>query len=320
MKKYIKMIFLTLIISSVILPSSELKVYKKTIDKSLLDRDFNDLNGNNFWDPGENLIFDDSKYRYVTVGGSITEIIFNLGLGSLVVAVDQSSTFPENVKNLPQVGYHRFISSEGVLSMMPNKIFATTDMGPPKAVSEIKNSGVDIEIYKAPKKIEDVINIVSLISNAMDMEVYGDIINNQILDLRDNIKAKSSNYKKTPKMAFFMNPSIGSYNAAGSGTAADYLIELIGGKNVFANDFNRYKKVDKEQILNYNPDIILVASHSGSEKASLHFLKANEFKFLTCVNNSNVIDISMSDLTMGPSFISNALLIMEKFKIDYKEK
>ena len=42
-----------------------------------------------------------------------------------VWAVDQSSTIPKKVKDLPQVGYIRSISSEGILSMFPTKILTS---------------------------------------------------------------------------------------------------------------------------------------------------------------------------------------------------
>ena len=53
--------------------------------------------------------------RIVTNGGSITEIVFALGSGKSVVAVDWSSNIPSKVKELPQVGYVRQLSSEGIL-------------------------------------------------------------------------------------------------------------------------------------------------------------------------------------------------------------
>ena len=114
-----------------------------------------------------------------------------------------------------------------------------------------------------------------------------------------------------------MNPSAGSYNAAGSGTIADNLMNLIGGDNVFANDFKRYQKVDKEQIIKYNPDIILVASHYPGQRVSDHFTEAEEFRSLNAVKHNNVIDITMSNLTMGPSFLDGVVTIIDRVNIDW---
>ena len=279
---------------------------------------FKDSNNNGKWDPGEDLINIYKNDKLVTIGGSVTEVVFQLGLGGLVIAVDQSSTFPARVKDLPQVGYHRYISSEGVLSMMPTKIIATTDMGPAVAVEQIKNSGVNVQIYNSPNSIDDIIKLIDKIAMLFNVEEQADIVKARISSIKDVIDRKASNYKSKPKMAFFMNPATGSYSAAGAGTNANYLIDFLGGVNVFSKDFDRYQKVNKEQILKYNPDIILVASYSPAEKASLHFMDGDEFKSLKCVKEKNVIDITMSDLTMGPSFAPNALSIIKKVSIDKK--
>ena len=63
----------------------------------------------------------DAATRIVTVGGAATEIVFALERGDDVVGVDLSSTFPESVRDLPQVGYVRSISAEGVLALEPKE-------------------------------------------------------------------------------------------------------------------------------------------------------------------------------------------------------
>ena len=73
---------------------------------------------------------------------------------------------------------------------------------------------------------------------------------------------------------------------------------------------------NKEEILKYDPDIILVASHYPGQKSSSHFTEDPIFKSLSCIKKKNVINISMSDLTMGPSFVSNALSIAKRVNID----
>ena len=58
--------------------------------------------------------------RIVCVSKHLTEMVFALGKGHNVVAVDLSSTFPDSAKLLPTVGYHRLLSAEGIISMKPD--------------------------------------------------------------------------------------------------------------------------------------------------------------------------------------------------------
>ena len=282
-----------------------------------IDRDFQDSNSNGQWDPGEHLSKSSKQDKFITIGGAVTEIIFELGFGNSVIAVDQSSTFPPEVKKLPEIGYIRMISSERVLSKFPKKVFTTKDMAPKTAVKQLKESPIDFKIYDSPKTIEGTFELIDQLSVELEVADLGNII-------KDNIKADikkinniSSKLKKAPKIVFFMNPSAGSYVAAGAGTSANYFIELIGGVNIFSEDFKSYQKVSKETIFIENPDIILVASHNSEESPTMHFT-SSEFKILKSVKNNNIIEISMSDLTMGTSFASNALSIVNK--INYESK
>ena len=68
--------------------------------------------------------------RIVSVGGSVTETIAALGALDRVVARDTTSSWPEEVEALPDVGYVRRLSPEGVLSVAPDLILAEEGAGP----------------------------------------------------------------------------------------------------------------------------------------------------------------------------------------------
>ena len=61
-------------------------------------------------------------HNIITIGGPVTETVFALGEGDRVVARDTTSLYPEEVNALPDVGYMRQLSAEGVLSLGPDLI------------------------------------------------------------------------------------------------------------------------------------------------------------------------------------------------------
>jgi len=267
-----------------------------------------------------NIFFCSKKDRIITIGGCVTETVFKLGKGNLVIAVDQSSTTPSEVKDLPQVGYIRAIASEGILSMIPSRILTTTDMGPVKVIEQIKNSGVDLEIFKSPHNYDEILDLIDNISSILNTKDEAKNIKDEINLKKDNIDKIKDNYTHTPQIAFFMSPAAKSYNAAGSGTRADYLIDFIGGENIFQNKFNRYKKVTSEEIINLNPDIILIGSISSSNtKTNLIFSSKSEFKDISAVKNNKIFYIDMGKyLSFGPSFADNALDLITIIDVEKK--
>ena len=64
--------------------------------------------------------------RVVTLGGSVTEIVYGLGQGARLVGDDQSSLYPPEARRLPSVGYYRAVPVEGVLSLKPDLVLASS--------------------------------------------------------------------------------------------------------------------------------------------------------------------------------------------------
>ena len=236
------------------------------------------------------LLYSNSNDKIITIGGCVTEIVFDLGLGRNVIAVDQSSTSPLKVKELPQVGYIRAISSEGVLSMFPDIILTTTDIGPPNALEQIKKSGIEVHVFKSPHSFDDILSLISQISTLLNVEPEGKKLIKELSLIAKKTKEIKDEYSYSPKIAFFMNPSDGSYSAAGSRTRADYLIEFIGGINVFSDQFQRYKKVSKEAIVAVDPDFILIGSTMNliSNESESIFESSVEFQSLKSVHSKNI--------------------------------
>src|SRR4051812_12619642 len=80
--------------------------------------------------------------RLVSIGGSLTEIIYALGEERHLVARDTTATYPEAATKLPDVGYMRALSAEGVLSVNPSAILVVEGSGPADALAVLSKAGV----------------------------------------------------------------------------------------------------------------------------------------------------------------------------------
>ena len=250
--------------------------------------------------------------RVITIGGCVTETVFALEMGQNVVAVDISSSIPNKVTQLPQVGYIRGISTEGILSMNPDKILTTTEMGPPKVVQQLKDAGINLKIFNAPKNYDDILSLIDDVATFLDVSKKGEQLKSELIELNNQINELKLD---KPKIVFFMSPALGSYNAAGSGTRADYLINYIGGENIFTNDFKRYTKVSKEDIIKYNPDIILTGYVRELNKKEVVdiFKNSDEFQSVSAIKNNQLYGVNVGEvLNFGPSFVNTSLNLIKK--------
>ncbi|WP_339546104.1 heme/hemin ABC transporter substrate-binding protein [Pseudomonas sp. RA_35y_Pfl2_P32] len=87
--------------------------------------------------------------RWVSAGGALSEWVSALGAQAKLVGVDTTSQHPESLKALPSIGYQRQLSAEGILSLRPQILIGTEEMGPPPVLSQIRSAGVQVELFSA---------------------------------------------------------------------------------------------------------------------------------------------------------------------------
>ena len=101
-----------------------------------------------------------AQERVISAGGTLTEIIYALGKQSTLVAVDQSSMYPQQATQLPQVGYYRDLAAEGVLSMRPTTLLALEGAGRSQALKQIEATGVKLIHYKKPTSVNELLELI----------------------------------------------------------------------------------------------------------------------------------------------------------------
>lgn len=94
--------------------------------------------------------------RLVTISGAITEVVYALGAEAQLVGTDTTSLYPAAAQKTPKVGYLRQLSAEGVLSLKPDAIIATTEAGPPVVLDQLRSAGVKVELVKSEYTWDDV--------------------------------------------------------------------------------------------------------------------------------------------------------------------
>src|SRR5215813_1798963 len=85
--------------------------------------------------------------RIVCLSKHLTEMVFALGKGHDIVAVDLSSTYPDSAKLLKTVGYHRALSPESIIAMDPDLVIHSNDIGPDNVLPQITKAGLNIKAF-----------------------------------------------------------------------------------------------------------------------------------------------------------------------------
>ncbi len=211
--------------------------------------------------------------RVVSLGGDVTEIVFALGKGNDVIAVDVTSVHPAAAARLPKVGYVRALSAEGILAMKPDLILASGDAGPAETLAQLEAAGIPLVTLPKDHTLEGIQRKIQTIAATFDATAEGEKLA-ATFDA-DRRQAEATAREGTAvSAAYVMARSDGALIAAGRGTAADAMLAAAGLENVFA-DAEGYKPVSGESLLERNPAVIItgertVQSIGGMEKFKAH--------------------------------------------------
>ncbi|MDP1977199.1 hemin ABC transporter substrate-binding protein [Undibacterium sp.] len=204
------------------------------------------------------------KQRIISVGGAITEIIFALNANNDLVAVDTTSNFPESVQKLPNVGYARALSAEGVLALAPTQIIASEDAGPPAVIRQLSSSGIPLAVLPAHHKFEGVLDRIRQIGELTGTQAQAATLmqglQKEWAKVRTPIEQRKS---KVPKAVFILAHAPNQIMVAGRETAAHAVLEYAGASNALTaanggNGFSGYKPLTPEAMIAAQPDIIVV--------------------------------------------------------------
>ena len=258
----------------------------------------------------------DDSSRVTIAGGSLTEIVYLLEQEHKLVAVDITSNFPEEAKQLPSIGYVRALSAEGVLSLSPSLILGEDDTGPPTVMEQLSRVGIQIEIIPEEnstdgiiKKVKCVAEILGVDKNTKDKTLA--ILNADAKELK---LLTEMNKKESPKVMFILSMESGSPTVGGRDTSADGLIKMTGAVNVM-DSFEGWKPVSTEAIIQAKPDFILISERGLNSFGSIEKLGQHpSLVFTPAAKNNNIIAMDgMAMLGFGPRTISSAKDIAQKY-------
>ncbi|MDT8854736.1 ABC transporter substrate-binding protein [Paracoccaceae bacterium Fryx2] len=200
--------------------------------------------------------------RVVSLGGSVTEIVVALGAADRLVARDTTSNYPQSVTALPDVGYIRALSPEGVLSVQPTLILAEDDAGPPEALEVLNAAGIPLAIMPGDPSPEGVIAKITAVAGALNLPVQGTKLAAEVAAGFDAARAEAATVTTPKKVLFILSLQGGRVMAGGASTEAEGIIALAGGVNA-ASGFDGYKPMTDEAVLTAAPDVILMMEREG---------------------------------------------------------
>ena len=240
--------------------------------------------------------------RWVSAGGALSEWVSVLGAESKLVGVDTTSQHPESLKSLPSIGYQRQLSAEGVLSLKPDVLIGTEEMGPAAVLLQIRGAGVPVEMFSAQADLASLEGNLQHLGRLLGDEAQAaQVFKNyqQQLDQHQlQVKAAQAT-QQAPGVLLLLGHAGGKPMIAGKDTAADWLLTQAGGHNLATH--SGYKPCSVEALAGLNPEELVFADRSlTGEAARKALLKENPvLASIRAAKNGRIYEVDPTLLVGG---------------------
>lgn len=221
--------------------------------------------------------------RWVSAGGALSEWVSALGGEAKLVGVDTTSQHPESLKSLPSIGYQRSLSAEGILSLRPDILIGTEEMGPPPVISQVRSAKVQVELFSAQPDLPTLEKNVTHLGQLLGAESQAAQLlqsYQQQLDTQKVRVAEAQTKQKAPGVLLLLGHAGGKPLIAGKDTAADWLLQQAGGHNLATH--TGYKPFSVESLASLDPELLVFADRALTGEAA----KAALFKENPILNSS----------------------------------
>ncbi|HWA88451.1 MAG TPA: ABC transporter substrate-binding protein [Rhizomicrobium sp.] len=197
--------------------------------------------------------------RVVCVSKQINEFVYDIGAESHLIARDLTSIYPPQIKKLPDVGYHRALSAEGIVSLRPSVLLTDGNVGPNEVLDRVRAVGIPV-VTMEPGDTPDAAQALML--RLGDYFGRAAAATKLVASWKKSMAelartAKSWPADKQPKVLIVHFGQIANdYLGVAPKGAAGQILEWAGGRNALQAT-GRMTRLTPEIIAGAAPDIII---------------------------------------------------------------
>ena len=223
--------------------------------------------------------------RVISLSPHLTELLFAAGAAKQIVGVVRYSDFPGEAKQISRVGDTYRLDMEKILSLEPDLILAWQSGNNPADISLLESLNFKIFVSE-PASLDDI---------AVNLEKIGKLTGNEEMafesskDYRFKLASLRSQFSEKNKIKTFYQFWHSPIFTINGNHLISEIINLCGGKNVFADLKILSTQVGLESVILANPDIIIASGIDANRPEWLN--EWNKWKTIEAVRHEHLYHI-----------------------------
>ena len=211
-------------------------------------------------DFGHPVSVDEIPRRIVSLNPATTEILFTLGAGSRLIGRSKYDLWPDSARFVPELGDGIRPNVEVVLGTRPDLVilYASEDNRGP--AGRFRAAGVNTLSLKTDH-ISDFRRATTLLGSILRDSARAKTVIDSVYKSLDRVRAATSG---RPRPTVFWHVWDAPLITIGSGSFMNELVEIAGGRNVYADISGPSQSVSLEDVARRDPDFILAGPIGAS--------------------------------------------------------
>jgi iron complex transport system substrate-binding protein len=264
-----------------------------------------------------------SVSKIISLAPSTTEMIYALGKGSAVVAIDMYSDYPPEVSSVAKISNPDMTYNyEQIAALAPDMVFAA-GITSPDVITAIEKLNIPVVVVGSVNTtFASIKSDITLVGTLLGATSEATTLTTQMQVDWDALVAKAANIDSKPRVFWELDATDPSKPyTIGAGGFVNELLVAAGGINVFGDVENPYPQVSVEQVVAAAPDIIILADSLYGVTPDMVANRAG-WEGIPAVKNQSVFPIDDNLVSRpGPRIVAGlaaVIAIIEEVLVEVK--
>jgi iron complex transport system substrate-binding protein len=255
-------------------------------------------------DEGRTVELAQTARRIVSLAPHLTEQLFAIGAGDLIVGTTDFADFPEAAKSLPRVARAHSVDLERVSAARPDLVLVWGSGFPPATVDAVRRLGVPTFVSE-PGRLADIATSLERLGmlTGRSAERAAAAFNAKLDALRER-------YRGRREVRIFYQVWNDPLMTLGGRHVVSEAIALCGGRNVFAELAPIAPRVSTEAVLAADPEVIVTAEPGAQPSGALAVWR--RFGRITAVRRDLLVTLDADRINRhGPRIVDEIAVLCE---------
>ncbi len=234
----------------------------------------------------------DKGITIVSTSVAICEILDEFGYDNVIGVPETSGKLPERYREISTIGAAMNPDLEIIKSLNPDLVLSPQTLE--TSLSESYQAAGITSAFLDLSSVEGMYKAITSLGEYLGCEDKADELNKEYKDFMDNY---TNGAEDGPSILLLMAFPDGFYLVATENSYTGNLVKLAGGQNVYGfdcnGDENGFVSINPEDIVQKNPDYVLVFAHYAEEDAFKYmkseFESNEQWQYFNAVKEDKIV-------------------------------